>query len=195
MRKYILIFAILGLLFHTGAVECAAYLSEQEKQNLMEEIVEYNEDIKFNPNDGETYFFRGEAYEKLGRKEMALTDMKRAELLISNELRNNKNLSFYKRGVYYSYLGEINEKFSNNLRGALAYYSESYKMYSNAIKERQICDFYYARTRIGMIIRNLLGDSNAELKQKLETAYNSDLKIANSLAAKQSFEYRRQFLR
>ena len=126
---------------------------------------------------------------------MALTDMKRAELLISNELRNNKNLSFYKRGVYYSYLGEINEKFSNNLRGALAYYSESYKMYSNAIKERQICDFYYARTRIGMIIRNLLGDSNAELKQKLETAYNSDLKIANSLAAKQSFEYRRQFLR
>ena len=195
MRKYILILAILGLLFHTGSVECATYLSEQEKQTLMEEIAEYNEEIKFDTNDGETYFFRGEAYERLGRKEMALADMKRAELLVSKELRDNKNLSFYKRGLYYSYLGEIKEKYLNNPVGAISYYLESYKMYSNAIEERQICDFYYARVRIGMTIINLLGDNNNELKQNLETAYNSDLKIANSLAANQPFEYRIQFLK
>ena len=195
MRKYILIFAILCLFLHTGAVECAAYLSEQEKQALMEEIVEYNEDIKLDPNDGEAYFFRGDTYKKLGRKEMALSDMKRAEPLISKELSNNKSLSFYKRGLYYSYLGEINEKYLNNLRGALDCYSESYKMYSKAIEERQISDFYYGRALICMNIRNLLDDSNIELRQKLEMAYNSDLKIATSLGENQSFEYRKQFLK
>jgi tetratricopeptide (TPR) repeat protein len=96
-----------------------------QAQTPDQEIAQYTEAIRRNPNDVEAYFYRGNAYlHKKGNLDKAIADYSQAIRLKPDlaDAYSNRGDAYYEKGDYDKAIADCTQAIRLNSDDALAYY-------------------------------------------------------------------------